>query len=226
MTHRPVRAVMTATVATVSLETPFKALAAIMAKQGLNALPVLDSERRIAGIVTESDLMRKEEYQDDPEARRPPRSHHHRAQAEGLTAGQVMSSPAITISSEASIVEAARAFDRARVSHLVVTEADGSLAGIVTPLDLLKVYLRTDDEIRDEILDEVITDYLGCDQSRAEVTVTEGTVTLRGEVERKSMVPLAARMARSVDGVVDVTNHLAYAVDDTHLPTAAELDEA
>jgi osmotically-inducible protein OsmY len=49
-------------------------------------------------------------------------------------------------------------------------------------------------------------------------------VTLRGEVERKSMVPLAARMARSVDGVVDVENLLAYAVDDTHLPTAAELD--
>jgi CBS domain-containing protein len=226
MTHRPVRAVMTATVATVSLETPFKALAAIMAEHGLTALPVLDSERRIAGIVSESDLMRKEEYQDDPEARRPPRSHHHRAQAEGLTAGQVMNSPAITISPEASIVEAARAFDRAHVSHLVVTEADGSLVGTVTPLDLLKVYLRTDGEIRDEILDEVITNYLGCDQSRAEVTVTDGIVTLRGEVERKSMVPLAARMARSVDGVVDVTNHLAYAVDDTHLPTAAELDEA
>ncbi len=225
MTHRPVRAVMTAAIATVSLDTPFKALAAIMAEHGLNALPVLDSEGRIAGIVSESDLMRKEEYQDDPAARRPPHSHHHRAQAEGLTAGQVMSSPAITISSGASIVMAARAFDRAHVSHLVVTEADGTLAGMLTPLDLLKVYLRTDGEIRDEILDEVITNYLGCDPGRAEVTVTDGIVTLRGEVERKSMVPLAARMARSVDGVVDVVNHLAYAIDDTHLPTAAELDE-
>lgn len=39
------------------------------------------------------------------------------------------------------------------------------------------------------------------------------------------MVPLAARMARSVDGVVDVENHPAYAVDDTHLPAAAELGE-
>ena len=225
MTHRPVRAVMTAAVATVSLDTPFKALAAIMAEHGLNALPVLDSEGRIAGIVSESDLMRKEEYQDDPAARRPPHSHHHRAQAEGMTAGQVMSSPAITISSGASIVTAARAFDRAHVSHLVVTEADGTLAGIVTPLDLLKVYLRTDGEIRDEILDEVITNYLGCDPGRAEVTVTNGIVTLRGEVERKSMVPMAVHMARSVDGVVDVVNHLAYAVDDARLPTAAELDE-
>jgi len=226
MTHQPVRAVMTAAVATVSLDTPFKALAAIMAEHGLNALPVLDSDGHIAGIVTESDLMRKEEYQDESAARRPPHSRHHRAQAEGLVAGQVMSSPPITISAEASIVAAARAFDRARVSHLLVTEADGALAGIVTPLDLLKVYLRTDDEIRDEILGEVITNYLGCDPGRAEVTVTDGIVRLGGEVERKSMVPLAARMARSVDGVVDVVNHLAYATDDTYLPTAAELDEA
>jgi CBS domain-containing protein len=226
MTHRPVRAVMTAAVATVSLDTPFKALGAIMAEHGLNALLVLDAEGGIAGIISESDLIRKEEYQDDPAARRPPHSHHHRAQAEGLTAGQVMNSPAITISPEASIVAAARAFDRAHVSHLVVTEADGTLAGILTPLDLLKVYLRTDGEIRDEILGEVITNYLGCDPGRAEVTVTDGVVTLRGEVERKSMVPLAGRMARSVDGVVDVVNNLAYAVDDTHLPTAAELDEA
>jgi osmotically-inducible protein OsmY len=56
--------------------------------------------------------------------------------------------------------------------------------------------------------------------------VTDGIVTLRGEVEHKSMVPLAAQLARSADGVVDVVNHLAYAIDDTRLPTAAELDEA
>ncbi len=225
MTHRPVRAVMTAAVATVSLDTPFKALAAIMAEHRLTALPVLDTAGCIAGIVSESDLMRKEEYQEDPSARRPPHSHRNRARAESLTAGQVMSSPAITISPAASIVAAARTFDVAHVSHLVVTESDGTLAGIVTPLDLLKVYLRTDDEIRHEIVEEVITSYLGCDPRRAEITVTDGIVTLRGEVEHKSMVPLAARLARSVDGVVDVVNHLAYAVDDTHLPTAAELDE-
>ena len=227
MTHRTVRAVMTAAVATVSLDTPFKGLAAIMAEHGVNALPVLDPDGRIAGIVSQSDLIRKEEYQDDPAARRPPHSRrrHHHAQAAGLNARAVMSSPAITIPAEASIVAAARAFDRGHVSHLVVTEADGALAGIVTPRDLLKVYLRTDDDIRAEILSEVITKYLGCDPGRAEVAVTDGIVTLRGEVERKSMVPLAARMARSVDGVVEVVNDLAYAVDDSHLPTAAELDE-
>lgn len=136
VTHRMVRSVMTASVATVSLDTPFKGLAAIMAEHGVN-----------------------------------------------------------------------------------------TLAGIITPRDLLRVYLRTDDDIRREILGEVISKYLGCDPDRADVAVTDGIVTLRGEVERKSMVPLAARMARSVDGVVDVVNELAYAIDDSRLPTATELDE-
>lgn len=225
MTHRTVRTVMTPSVATVSRDTPFKALAAIMEEHGVNALPVLDAEGRLAGIVSETDLMRKEEYEDEPAARRPPLSHHHHAQANGLTAGDVMSAPAITIAAEASVVAAARAFDRRRVSHLVVTEADRTLAGIVTPRDLLKVYLRSDADIRAEILNQVIAGYLGCEPERAHVTVTDGIVTLGGEVERKSMVPLAARLARSVDGVVDVVNHLAYAIDDSRLPTAAQLDE-
>lgn len=99
----------------------------------MNALPVLDAQGRIAGIVSQSDLIRKGEYLDDPAARRPPHSHHHHAQAAGLTARDVMSSPAITITPGTSIVAAAGAFDRGHVSHLVVTEADGTLAGIVTP---------------------------------------------------------------------------------------------
>lgn len=133
MAHRTVRAVMTASVATVILDTPFKGLAAIMAEQGVNALPVLDEQGQLAGIVSQTDLIRKEEYQDDPAARQPPHSHRHHPQAAGLTASEVMSSPAVTIGTEASIVAAARAFARQHISHLVVTEADGAVAGIVTP---------------------------------------------------------------------------------------------
>jgi CBS domain-containing protein len=196
-----------------------------MAEHGVNALPVLDEHGQLAGIVSQTDLIRKEEYQDDPAARRPPHSHRHHAQAAGLTASDVMSSPALTIGAEASIVAAARAFDRQHISHLVLTEADGAVAGIVTPRDLLKVYLRRGADIRTEILAEVIGNHLGCDPDRARVTVTDGIVTLGGEVERKSMVQLAERLARAVDGVVDVVNELAYAVDDSRLPTAADLDE-
>jgi len=71
---------------------------------------------------------------------------------------------------------------------------------------------------------DIITKYLGTDPARVDVTVTDGVVTLHGEVEHKSMVPLATRLTRAVDGVVDVVANLSYAVDDSHLPTASELD--
>ena len=219
MTHRKVGDVMTTEVVTVTEDVPFKELAAIMTERGISALPVLDHQGRVAGVVSETDLLRKEEYQEDPEAKRLPRWRHHdaRIRAAGVTANDLMTSPPVTITSEASIVAAARALDRHRVRRLVVTSADGWLAGIVTPSDLLRVYLRSDEEIRAEILQDVIG-CLGTNPSLVKLAVREGVVTLAGRVEAKSMIDLAVRMSRSVDGVVDVVEQLGYAVDDTHVP--------
>jgi CBS domain-containing protein len=219
MTHRKVGDVMTTEVVTVTEDVPFKELAGIMAKRSVSALPVLDHQGRVTGVVSETDLLRKEEYQEEPEAKRPPRWRHHdaRIRAAGATAGDLMTSPPVTITPDASIVAAARALDRHRVRRLVVTSADGWLAGIVTPSDLLRVYLRSDEEIRAEILQEVIG-YLGTDPGLVKVAVREGMVTLAGRVETKSMIALAVPMSRGVDGVVDVVEHLGYTVDDTHVP--------
>jgi len=87
------------------------------------------------------------------------------------------------------------------------------------------VYLRSDAEIRDEVAGEVLTDYVGTNPALVDVSVTEGVVTLRGEVEKKSMIPLAVQMTRAVDGVVHVVNRLTFAIDDTHLPLAADLTD-
>jgi len=225
MTHRTVRDVMTAPVATVGEDTSFKHVAEIMAEHGVGALPVLDAGGRVVGIVSQIDLLRKEEYQDDPKAPRPPLfSHDGRSRSAGLTAKDVMSLPVVTIAPEASVVAAARALDRGHVGHLVVTHPDGTIAGIISPRDLLKVYLRPDEEIRAEIVDDVLTKYCGTDPSWVDVKVSEGVVTMRGQVDHKSMVPLAARMARAVDGVVSVVAKLDYRVDDSHRPLASELD--
>jgi predicted transcriptional regulator len=134
-----------------------------MIERGVSALPVLDHQGRVTGVVSETDLLRKEEYQEDPEAKRPPRWRHHDAKvrAVGVTAGDVMTSPPVTITPDASIVAAARALDRHHVRRLVVISADGWPAGIVTPSDLLRVYLRSDEEIRTEILQQVIAGDLG-----------------------------------------------------------------
>lgn len=220
MTHRKVGDVMTTEVVTVTEDVPFKELVEIMAERAVSALPVLDHQSRVTGVVSETDLLRKEEYQEDRQAKRPPRWRHHdaRARAAGATAADVMTSPPVTITPDASIVAAARALDRHHVRRLVVTSADGWLAGIVTPSDLLRIYLRSDEEIRAEILQEIIAGCLGTNPDLVKVAVREGVVTLAGQVETKSMIAPAVRMSRAVDGVVDVVEQLGYAVDDTHVP--------
>jgi CBS domain-containing protein len=225
MAHRSVSEVMTSSVVTVALGTRFKELARLMAQHDVSCLPVLEENGSVAGVVSEVDLLRKEEYQQDPAAKRPPRWRRwpDRVRARGRTARDVMTSPAVTVTPEASVVEAARLMDRRRIKHLIVAGADGRLAGIVTPRDVLRVYLRPDDEIRMEIVRDVLVGYLGTNPLLVKVDVADGQVTLQGEVEKKSMVPLAVRMTQAVDGVVAVTDRLTFAVDDTHRPAAADL---
>jgi CBS-domain-containing membrane protein len=225
MSHRTVGEVMTSDVITTSADTTFKELAALMTRRGVSALPVLDASGQLAGVVSQADLLPKQEFQDDPKARPLPwwRRWLRRARTAGTVAADLMSSPAVTIGTEESVVAAARLMERRRVKRLPVTGPDGHLAGIVSRCDLLRVFLRPDREIRDEIIGEVFSDYLGTNPVLVRVDVTEGMVTLAGEVEKKSMIPLAVRMSRSVDGVVDVADELTFAVDDTHLPPVPDL---
>lgn len=225
MAHRVVRDVMTADVVVAASDTPFKQLAVMLAERGVSGLPVLDAAGHVAGMVSAVDLMRKEEYQEDPTARHAPRWRHwsEQSRAKGGTARDVMTSPAVTVTPDATVVQAARLMDKHRIKRLVVVDADGRLAGIVTVRDLLKVYLRSDGEIRDEIVAEIITRYLGTDPALVKVTVADGVVMLAGEVERKSMIRQAVRMSRAIDGVVAVADQLCFNIDDTHLPTAADM---
>lgn len=117
-----------------------------------------------------------------------------------------MAAPAITIGPDESVVAAARVMEWRKIKRLLVTGPDARLEGIVSWCDLVRVFLRPDTEIREEIIDEVFTDFLGANPELVRVTVTEGVVTLAGEVGKKSMIPFAVRMSRSVDGVVDVAD--------------------
>ncbi len=159
----------------------------------------------------------KEELQRDPGARtaRLVRRQALRAKAAGDTAGDVMTARPVTVRPDTTVAEAARLLDRHHASCLPVVEEDGTLAGTVGRRDLLRVFLRPDDDIRAEIIDEVLLRYLGTNPVLVTVDVTGGVVTLSGEVGTKSMLRLIFPAVRAIDGVVDVEGHLAYAVDDT-----------
>ena len=110
--------------------------------------------------------------------------------------------------------EAARRMERLRVKRLVVVDKSGGLIGIVSRRDLLKVFLRDDDDIREEIRREVFARLLWADPTRVDIEVNDGIVVLSGVVEQRSSIAVAVHLTRGIDGVVDVVDQMTYVIDD------------
>ncbi|MFG2788178.1 CBS domain-containing protein [Streptomyces sp. NPDC048419] len=196
--------VMTRAVATVDRGTAFKDIVRIMQDRKVSAVPVVDGGSKVLGIVSEADLLPKEEFRDsDPDRYTQLRRLSDLAKAGSLTADELMTSPALTVRADATLAQAAREMARAPVKRLPVVDADGRLEGIVSRTDLLKVFLRDDEEIAEQIRREVVS-YLFCPPASVLVEVRDGVVTLAGRVRDTSLVPVAARLVRAVEGVVDV----------------------
>lgn len=222
MRHRIVSELMTTVVVSVRRDATFTEIAKLLAEHGITAVPVVDDSDRPLGVVSEADLLRKEAGRADPEGLDPtlrPRS-AERAKAAATTAEELMTSPAVLAHPEWTVVEAARAMERNRVKRLPVVDGTGRLIGVVSRADLLRVFLRGDRAIREEITGDVLMRTLDIPPTTVTVHVVDGRVTLRGTVERKSTIPVALRLCRGVDGVVDASEQLTFKVDDTGGPTA------
>ncbi|MCX4673700.1 CBS domain-containing protein [Streptomyces sp. NBC_01381] len=205
MLHSPrtVSDVMTHTVIAVGREAPFKEIVELMGQWKVSALPVLAGEGRVIGVVSEADLLPKEEFRDsDPTRFDQLRRLPDLAKAGGLTAGEVMSTPAVSVHSDTTLPQAARIMALRHIKRLPVIDAHGLLQGVVSRSDLLKVFLRTDEELADEVT-RTVTAFLFPDGA-VTVAVEGGVVTLGGEIRDRTLVPVAARLTRAVEGVVDV----------------------
>ncbi|MFD8535165.1 CBS domain-containing protein [Streptomyces rubrogriseus] len=197
--------VMTHTAVAVGPQAPFKDVIALMDQWKVSALPVLEGEGRVVGLVSEADLLPKEEFRDsDPDRFTQMRRLTDLAKAGGLTAADVMTTPAVTVHPDATLAQAARIMAQRKVKRLPVVNAEGLLEGIVSRADLLKVFLRTDDDIAEEVGQDVVSPLFRSLADNVRVEVSDGVVTLRGRVEDTSLVPVAARLVRAVEGVVDV----------------------
>ncbi len=203
--------VMTHAVIAVGREAPFKEIVESLQHWRISALPVLAGDGRVIGVVSEADLLAREQLGDGAStpADRPGGAEADIAEkARAVTAGQLMSVPAITVRADATIAQAARAMARGNVKRLPVVDAEGRLTGVVSRSDLLKVYLRPDADIAQEVRSELIARLLPAGSSVVEIQVEEGVVTLRGTVPDAALVPLLDRLARTVPGVVHVEAHL------------------
>ncbi|WP_055491112.1 CBS domain-containing protein [Streptomyces sp. TP-A0356] len=216
--------VMTHTVAAIGRRATFKEIVQMMQDWRVSALPVLEGEGRVVGVVSEADLLPKEEYRDgDPDllgagpgsgegaGAAPRHGLSDRPKADAVTAEELMTSPALTTHADATLAQAARTMARARVKRLPVVDDLGMLEGIVSRSDLLKVFLRDDEEIAEEVRCEVVPYLFPPPGSAVRVVVENGVVTLGGRAWDTSAIPVAARLVRAVEGVVDVRFDLAEA---------------
>lgn len=201
-----VRDVMTTPVAAVSRRAPFKEIVAAMEQWRISALPVVDNDRRVVGMVSEADLLQKEAYRGHVPSRREQLLNLDAIEkAGGTVAADVMTAPAICVSPEAPLAEAARTMVRHRVKRLPVVDPDGRVIGLVSRGDLLGVFLVADAQLATEVRRELAEGLPpGTDPRGITVSVTHGVVSLEGETEDAGIVPVAARLARAVEGVVDV----------------------
>jgi CBS domain-containing protein len=214
--QRTVADVMTRHVVIADAFTPFKEVVRRMQANRVSALPVVDEDDQVLGIVSEGDLILKEDRDLDDDHRRFSSTRHRleRSKAAGLLASQLSTAPAITIGPEASLGEAARLMHRHHVKRLPVVDEQGRLTGIVSRSDLLKVFLRDDAEIAREVREDVIRRTLWMEPQAVTVNVREGVVTLEGQVERRSLIPILERLVISMDGVVAIEPKLSYLEDD------------
>jgi CBS-domain-containing membrane protein len=209
-----VRDVMTEEVAAVRRDTSFKEMAARLREYRVSAFPVIDENRRVIGVVSEADLLAKEalagEHAGIPAAVTGILHHKDYRKAEGLTAGDLMTHPAVTVRPEDSVEHAARLMYTLQVKRLPVVDAGGYLVGIVSRSDLLTVFDRTDEEIHAEIVNDVILREFLVDPAMFTVTVAEGVVTVKGNPETAELGHNLVNRIRHVQGVVAVRDELAY----------------
>ncbi|MEU6275899.1 CBS domain-containing protein [Streptomyces populi] len=222
--------VMTSEVVGAHREMSFKDVARLLDRYRISGLPVVDDDDKVVGVISGTDLLRLQAARSGrggvrrgwlPSLRRTPGRTVRGATAartrgaRATTVGQLMSTPAITVHPEQRVADAARVMERHHVERLPVVDEEDRLIGIATRSDLLRVFLRTDEEIRREVADDVLVHALSLPPHAVTVSVGDGVVTLEGQLQHRSQIPEAIRLTWRVDGVVGVMSRLTFRVDDT-----------
>jgi len=196
-----VKDVMTTRVIAARADASYADLAAMLREHRVSGFPVVDGDGVVVGVVSESDLLARQEA---------PGPRRKRASTAELTAADLMSWPPATIGPDETVRHAARLMYARKLRRLPVVGQRGQLLGLVTRADLLSAFTRPDDEIRREITQDVIADGFFTDPDRLTVTVKDGVVTLAGSPGSVILGRNIADQARHVEGVIAVRDRFTY----------------
>jgi CBS domain-containing protein len=224
---RTVQDVMTRAVITVDPAMPIREVARLLVDHGVSGLPVVDASGVVVGVISEGDLLVKEQGHEGvrhrPLARVFGESRETReavAKVEARTAGDAMSKPPITIDAWRPVQAAADVMVQKKVNRLPVLDK-GALVGIVTRADLVRAFVRSDDQLAETVRSEVLLRALWLNPVNFDVVVTDGVVHVKGRVERRSTAEMLPRFVEMVPGVVAVETHLDWTVDDRQIEAPA-----
>ncbi|MFD0274271.1 CBS domain-containing protein [Kitasatospora sp. NPDC127111] len=181
--------VMTHAVVAVGRDATFREILETLQQWKVSAVPVLAGDGRVVGVVSEADLLAAEDRE--------------KGNTEGLTAAGLMSAPVVSVHAASPTAEAARAMARGNFKRLPVVDAEDCLIGIVSRSDLLKIHLRTDEDLADQVRFELLAVLKPEQASAVDVRAKEGRITLSGTLPDASALPVLERLVRAVPGVVD-----------------------
>jgi CBS domain-containing protein len=195
----------------------------LLAEHDISALPVLDDDGDLVGILSEADLLPRAE---DDEHRHPWRMEalmpasklaQEFAKAHGKKVGEVMSTDVVTASEDTPVSEIAALLERHRIKRVPIVDNGGKVVGIVSRSNLIQALAssklppepkrESDRTIRIELLDR-LGQQRWTDFGSRNVIVEDGVVHLWGlvgsDAERKALIALA----EDVQGVSNVTDEM------------------
>ncbi|CAL9657026.1 hypothetical protein SUDANB105_06844 [Streptomyces sp. enrichment culture] len=203
-----VRDVMQVPAASVPGDMPFLDVAHTLAREQVGAVPVVDADDHVIGVVSESDLLAKAAVLAEPRRHGPVgRLWQHRLyeKSHGDTAATLMTFPPVTVHPAERVADAAWKAAHARLKRLPVTDYRGRLVGVVSRRDLLRALIRDDAEIRTEVA-SLVAQHMP-DPRAVHVVVENGVVTMTGRLDKAVVRELVAAV-RDIDDVVGVVDEI------------------
>jgi len=216
--------IMTSTVVTVTPETTVLDTAKLFVKHGISGAPVVDENGQVLGLISEGDLLHREELNTDQDGRswwlKLFSSSSHDAQSyvksHARRVRDVMTEPVISVDAKTPLHEIADLLETHHIKRVPVLQA-GKLIGIVSRANLIQALASTadelpsadsppDDEIRAMLMGEIAGkkwSYVG-----RNVVVRNGVVHLWGSIWSAEEVHAARIAAENIPGVKGIEEHI------------------
>jgi CBS domain-containing protein len=213
--------VMTHNVVSAEQNAPIGDAIRLMLDHRISGLPVVDGSGKVAGMLTEGDLLRRAETRTERQRPRwleflmgPGRLADEYIQTHGRKVGEIMTEDVVSVTEDTPLAEIVQLMERHRIKRLPVLRGD-ALVGIVSRADLVRAVAQLvdedptsaydDDEIKKSVLAE-LANTVWAPRAGITVVVTDGIVELDGAITNekgREALRVAAENVRGVKGIRD-----------------------